>query len=366
MRRDDCHSSMQRENPLVSTGTGVGMSVGVGVLGSGFMGRTWANVAQRSAGSHLVAVAGGRRAPALAQDLGCTLHEDLAALLADPAVDLVILTTPPAGHGDQAAAAAAAGKHMLIEKPMANTVSECERIDLACRAADVRCAVVSQHRFRAAPLAAKAVVDSGEIGRVTMVRALGPEVGFWDTEKTQDQWKLDPAQQTAYASWGAHACDLIRWFVGDEPDLAFAVFGQYHPQPPPARSAMVTYGFRGGAMAQVWMSYDIPEPGLGGGLQMLIVGTDGMIDLNSYGTVKVGTAAGWRDEFIQPPFDPSDPVDPIRLGAYRAELEDLLAAVASGGEPGVNAREGVATTAMLEAAEQSAQSRQAVPISISG
>jgi predicted dehydrogenase len=338
-------------------------AVGIGVLGSGFMGRTWAEVADRHLpGARLVGVAGGRRAPGLAAEHGCALYDDLAGLLDDPAVGVVVLATPPAGHAEQAEAAAAAGKHLLIEKPMANSVRDCRRIAEACAAAGVACAVVSQHRFRAAPRAARALVDAGGIGTVTMVRAIGPEVGFWDTEKTMDQWKLDPLQQSAFASWGAHACDLVRWFVGDEADLAFAVFGAYTDAPPPGRSAMATYRFRGGAMAQLWMSYDIPPPGLGSGLQLQLVGTRGMVELDSYGTVRVGDAGGWRVEFQQPPFDAADPADPVRLTAYRDQLADLLAAAAAGRAPLVDAAEGTATTAMLEAAERSARDGIAIPL----
>jgi predicted dehydrogenase len=338
-------------------------AVGIGVLGSGFMGRTWAEVADRHLpGARLVGVAGGRRAPGLAADHGCALYDDLAGMLSDPGVAVVVLATPPAGHGEQAAAAAAAGKHLLIEKPMANSVSECRRIAAACARAQVACAVVSQHRFRGAPRAARAVVDAGGIGRVTMVRAIGPEVGFWDTEKTMDQWKLDPLQQSAFASWGAHACDLVRWFVGDEPDLAFAVFGSYTDAPPPGRSAMATYRFRDGAMAQLWMSYDIPPPGLGSGLQLQLVGTLGMIELDSYGTVRVADADGWRTEFQQPPFDAGNPSDPVRLTAYRDQLADLLDAAASGRAPLVDADQGAATTGMLEAAERSARDGVAVSL----
>ncbi|MER7003869.1 Gfo/Idh/MocA family oxidoreductase [Dactylosporangium sp. NPDC000555] len=344
--------------------TGVG-AFGVGVLGSGFMGRTWSEVAARhTPGTRLVGVAGGRRAAALAADYGVTSYGSLGELAADPAIDLVIVTTPPAGHHDQTVTLARAGKHVLVEKPMAQSVAECAGMVDACEEAGVSLAVVSQHRFRAAPVAAKRLVDEGAIGRVCMVRAIGPEIGFWDTSVTQDEWKLDPAQQTTYASWGAHACDLVRWFVRDEPDLAFALFHQYGPVGPPLRSAMATYRFRGGAMAQVWMSYDIPAPGLGSGLQLQIVGTDGMVELDAYGQVRLGRGEGWEVVFAQPPFDPLDPTSAPRLSAYAAELSDLVGAAAQRRPPLVDGRQGLATTAMLEAAERSARDAVAVPISL--
>ncbi|GAA2620768.1 Gfo/Idh/MocA family oxidoreductase [Dactylosporangium fulvum] len=347
--------------------TSLSTPIGVGVLGSGFMGRTWSEVAaHHTPGTRLAAVAGGRRGPALAADYGVPLHGSLRDLAADPAVDLVVVTTPPAGHHDQVLTLARAGKHVLVEKPMAQSVEECAAMVRACADAGVALAVVSQHRFRAAPRAAKRLVDDGAIGQVTMVRAIGPETGFWDTSVTRDEWKLDPTQQTTYASWGAHACDLIRWYVGDEPDLAFALFHQYGPAGPPLRSAMATYRFRAGAMAQVWMSYDVPRPGLGSGLQLQLIGESGMIELDAYGAVRLGRGESWETAFTQPPFDPLDPTSAPRLAAYAAELHDLATAADDGRLPSVHGGEGLATTAMLEAAERSARTAEAVPITLPG
>nr|BFE61529.1 Gfo/Idh/MocA family oxidoreductase [Dactylosporangium thailandense] len=329
--------------------------IGVGIVGSGFMGRTWAAVADGLPGARVAAVAGGRRAPGLAAEFGARLHAGVPELLADPDVAVVVLASPPAAHREQAVAAARAGRHLLVEKPMAQTPDECAAMVAACSAAGVRLAVVSQQRYRTIPATAKRLIDEGAIGRVTMVRAIGPEVGFWDTAVTRDEWKLDPRQQTAFASWGAHACDLLRWFTGAEAEVVFALFGAYAPDPPPLRSAMVTYGLTGGAMAQLWMSYDVPRPGLGSGLQFHVTGTEGMLELDAYGSLRLGRGDGWTEVARQPGFDASDPRDPVRLGAYSAQLADLLDAVAAGRDPHVTGRDGLLTTAMLHGAERSAQ-----------
>src|SRR4051794_38937140 len=160
------------------------MTVRVGVVGSGFMGRTWAQVAaHQAAGTSLSAVTGGKRAPALAADFSVPLEPDLGGLLARGDVDAGVLATPPAVHLEQTLAAAAAGRHLLVEKPMAQSASECVQMVEACRAADVRLAVVSQHRFRDAPVAAKRLIDDGAIGDVRMIQVTGAEVGWWDLRR---------------------------------------------------------------------------------------------------------------------------------------------------------------------------------------
>jgi len=114
------------------------MTVRVGIVGSGFMGRTWAEVAANHAkGTSLIAVTGGTRATALAADFGIPLEPDLDGLLARDDVDAVVLASPPAGHLAQTLAAAAAGKHLLVEKPMAVTLAECDAMNAAARAAGV-------------------------------------------------------------------------------------------------------------------------------------------------------------------------------------------------------------------------------------
>ena len=85
----------------------------------------------------LVAVTGGTRAASLAAEWGVEAVPDVAAMLAHPGVDAVIITSPHTAHVSQAMAAAAAGKHVYLEKPMAITVAECDAIIAACEAAGI-------------------------------------------------------------------------------------------------------------------------------------------------------------------------------------------------------------------------------------
>jgi glucose-fructose oxidoreductase len=338
------------------------VTIRIGVVGSGFMGRTWSEVAANHAsGTSLVAVAGGRRAPALAADYGVALEASPEALVARPDVDLVVLASPPAVHRDQANAAARAGKHLLVEKPMAQDPDECAAMVEACRAAGVRMSVVSHHRYREVPSAARRLIDEGRIGTVRMIRLTGAECGWWDMKARGDEWKLDPAQQTAWASWSAHGCDLIRWFSGSEPVLAFGHITNYSGDPPlVGQSAMVQYLMASGALVQVWMTYEAPQPGLASTWEFVIVGSDGILHFDPYTQLLVSRGDGWEVAAEQPPFDPMDANDPVRLRAYTRQLEDLVAAVQEDREPLVSGEEGRRTTVMLSAAEISARTGQAV------
>jgi myo-inositol 2-dehydrogenase/D-chiro-inositol 1-dehydrogenase len=335
-----------------------------GVVGSGFMGQTWARViAGHVPEARLIGVAGGQGAADLARQHGVDAFA-MEALLARDDLDAVVIATPVPSHRPLVEAAAAAGKHVLVEKPMTRTRVDADAMIAAADRAGVRLGVVSQHRFRGAPMAARATIDAGRIGEIRMIRVFGPNAG-WDIPA--DSWNSDRAQVSPFMDWGAHACDIVRWLTGAEAMLAFAQFASYTDVPPNDQSSMAHYTLDSGAMVQIWLTYELPEPSLGSAMQLLIAGSEGIIELDSYGTVRLGTpGAGWETVFEQPPFDPLDPDDPIRLQAYASQLRDLMRAIAEGGDPFVSGRQGALTTSMLEAAERSAATGQSVRLPLDG
>lgn len=197
-----------------------------------------------------------------------------------------------------------------------------------------------------------------------MIRVFGPNAG-WDIPA--GSWNSDRSQVSPYMDWGAHACDIVRWLTGAEAVLAFAQFASYTDVPPTDQSSMAHYTLEGGIMVQVWLTYELPEPSLGSAMQLLITGSEGIIELDSYGTVRLGTpAGGWETVFEQSPFDPLDADDPVRLRAYASQLRDVMEAIASGRDPDVSGRQGALTTSMLEAAERSAATGQVVRLPLQG
>jgi UDP-N-acetyl-2-amino-2-deoxyglucuronate dehydrogenase len=338
------------------------LTTGIGVLGSGFMGHTWAEVAANHAKStRLIAMAGGRRAPGVAQEYGVPVDSSYEALLARSDVDAVVITTPPDGHRDQVVAAAKAGKHVLVEKPMCITAADAQEMVDVCDAADVRLAVVSQHRWRDAPVAAKKIIDSGRLGQIRMARVESTAAGWWDLEARQDQWKKDPAKQTAFSSDAAHGHDIPRRVLGSDAIRAYTQRTTYSGFVP-GDSNMKIYTWANGVLSDYWMSYELPEPGLGP-MTFLLTGSEAMLKLDMYGKVQVSKPDGsWELAFEQHPFDPLNAVDPKRLRAYAAQLEDLVAAIDGHHDPLVSGREGRNTMDMLEGADRSAKRNEAVAL----
>lgn len=334
--------------------------VGIGIVGGGFMGRTWAECAQQSESAGLSAVFGGRRAASLATDYGIPEESSMEALLARPDVQAVIVTSPPNVHPEQTIMAAAAHKHVLVEKPMARDASSAQRMVDACDKAGVTLAVVSQHRFRSSQVEAKKLIDDGVIGDVRMVRISGINE-WWDFEESEDAWKLDPANMNVFHDWGAHACDVLRFVTGADPVRVYAESTSYSG-PPPDQSTMAIFAFDSGVMATLWMTYEAPSPRFDSAIRLIVTGTEGILEIDSYKGVRLGKGAEWADAYVQPTFDPLVATDPVRLGAYHREFSDFIEAATIGRDAKVSGRDGLMCMRMLDATIASARSHQAIEL----
>ena len=145
----------------------------IGIIGSGFMGRTNAETVTRYLKrAELVAIAGGSRAAALAQDYGVVAEPSVSALIARHDIDAVLISTPHAEHTRQAVEAAEHGKHILLDKPMATSVADCDRILAATRKAGVKIMIMFGQRFRVCNIEARRLIREGAIGDVKMVLEL--------------------------------------------------------------------------------------------------------------------------------------------------------------------------------------------------
>jgi predicted dehydrogenase len=336
------------------------MTIGFGIIGTGMMGSTYAEALRTQAPSgRLVAVAGGRRADELATTYGVPADASPEALLARRDIDAVVIATPHTTHLPLARAAAAAGKHIYLEKPMALSVAQCDEILAAADAAGVTVTVASQSRYNDISIRAKQLIEDGTVGRITMFRVTSPTVG-WDVPA--DGWFVDPREGGAYLDWGPHGCDTLRWFTRSEATIAFGLFANFGGIPAVDPSAMVTYGMDSGAMAQLWMSYEIPAPGLGSYMQWLCVGEEGMLDFTR-DLLRVGRGDAWRVELDLPPWDWSvDPRAPRRIGLTARQVEGFARSLLDGTTPEVTGHDGRAAIAMVEAAITSARTGSAVPI----
>jgi predicted dehydrogenase len=333
-----------------------------GLLGSGNMAAVYAEaLATQVSGGRFVAVAGGGRAAALAREYGAEAEASIDDLLARDDIAVAVIATPHSTHLPLAVAAAEAGKHVYLEKPMALDVAECDRIIEACTRASVKLTVAKQTRHGDPEMRAKQLIDDGAIGDIRYLRPMSPIIG-WGIAPG-NHWITNPGEGVAFLDWGAHACDAIRWLSGSEAVRVFADYANFGSVPGAVDpTACVQVRLASGAIAQILMSYEVPPPGLGtnSNNQYQIVGSTGIIEFD-LDHLRLGDAGGWRTMVELPTWiNPLQPKNPRRIKRSALQVQDFVDALRTGREPTIGGLDGRAAIEMTEAATRSAATGRAV------
>ena len=145
------------------------------------------------------------------------VYPDVAALLADPEIDAVYIATPPAEHKALTLRAAAAGKHVYVEKPMAMNYDECKEMMAACQAAGVRLYVAFYRRAMPRFLQVKDWIDQGAIGTVCTVSILQrqkPAPEELSPETLPWRLRADVAGGGKFLDMGVHVLDMLAFWFG--------------------------------------------------------------------------------------------------------------------------------------------------------
>jgi myo-inositol 2-dehydrogenase/D-chiro-inositol 1-dehydrogenase/scyllo-inositol 2-dehydrogenase (NAD+) len=338
-------------------------ALGIAIIGSGRAGLIHArNFARGVDGARLVAlvdpVAEARNAAMaeLGLDKG---YADYRQALEDPEVGAVVVVTPTVYHRDIVVAAAAAGKHVFCEKPMAMSAEECSAMIAACDKAGVKLQIGFMRRYARDFVAAKAAIDQGRIGDPVLVKSLtrGPSV--------PQPWMYDIAKSNGpLAEVNSHDIDCVRWFAGDDISELYAVAGNYRC--PEARAQFpdfydtvaMTLRFAKGAQGMIDGAVSV---GYGYDARVEILGTKGVLFVGSLensslvicsagGKPELATQAvpSWRNLF---------------LDAYREEDIAFVRAVREDLVPMPSGRDGLKAVEAVVAGNRSITS--GVPVKLS-
>jgi predicted dehydrogenase len=189
-----------------------------GLIGAGMIGKIRADALARSPVCELVAVSDLDEARAHAVAPNAKYFADAHELIASSGVDAVIISTPPPLHEPLAVAAAAAGKHALVEKPMAATPDACERMIRAAREAGTLLTVGYNQRYFDALKLVRDAVTSGDIGSLSHVRAYAGHSGLAEFKAP---WMYDKQVMGGgpLMDNGTHIVDLVRYIAGDPTEV---------------------------------------------------------------------------------------------------------------------------------------------------
>lgn len=324
-------------------------TLSVGIVGTGGIARSHMAAIAQCGNIRQVAVydVDAARAKASADEFGGRVCANLDDLLGDPDVQAVHVCTPHNVHADQVEAAAKAGKHVLVEKPMALTVAECDRMIAASEAAGVLLMVGQVMRYRPVHILARKMIADGAIGQVGhMMRRRYSNFNPAPAPGADRHWYLDPVVGGVCVLYcfGPHEYDILPWFVQSPVVKVYAQGNEstrrYKGQKD-SYSALLTHA--NGTVSALSQSV-VCTPG---GHDQFIVGEKGTLFIGGNGMTLNG--------------EPVE-VEGTNQDGMRMQVQEFADCCLSGKTPDANARSVRHTMAVIEAAKESAETGKVVEV----
>jgi predicted dehydrogenase len=334
---------------------------GFGIVGLGMIAEFHAKAIGAMSGGKLVAAfsRSAERAEKFCAEHGGRPYADLDEFLKDPDLQVVTICTPSGLHLDPAGASAAAGKHVVVEKPLEITPERCDQIISACEAGGVRLATVFPSRFADASMLVKKTIDDGRFGKLTLGSAY---IKWWRTQEYYDSgawrgtWDLDGGG--ALMNQSIHAIDLLQWFMGPVDTIIAQTDCLAHERIEVEDVAAAVLKFKSGAIGVIEGS----TAAYPGQLKRLeVCGTRGSMILEQSSLKQWEFAeespedAGIREKFAagESSGGQSDP-KAISFTGHQKQFEDFVRAL-DGGSPLVDGAEGRKSVEIINAIYRSAK-----------
>lgn len=189
---------------------------------------------------------------AFRDEFGGNTYSNVEELCADPAVEIVYVATPHQMHCEHVIAAARAGKHILVDKPLTIAIEDGVRMVEACRAAKVQLIVGPSHSFDAPVALARQMIESGVYGEVRMIHAFN-YTDFLYRPRRPEELRTEDGGGVLF-SQGVHQIDIVRLLAGGKAETVFAMTGKWDPKRPTEGAYSALVSFAGGAFASLTYS----------------------------------------------------------------------------------------------------------------
>ena len=298
----------------------------------------------------------------------CPVFNSVEEAVKAPGVDAVIITTPSGAHREPALIAAAAGKHVVVEKPLEITGSRCQAIIDACDRAKVKLCTIFPSRFGDANNALKSAVDAGKFGRLSLGETT---CKWWRSQAYYDEggWKGTQALDGggAMMNQAIHNVDLLLWMMGDATHVSGFTATLAHERIEVEDTAVAVIRFVNGALGVIQATTSV-HPGYP---KTIAVHGDR------------GSAVIEQDDVLKWDFDPATESDKVvkerfaaKVGAsggaadpkaishegHRRQLADFVDAVRENRVPKVDGREGKKAVDLICAIYESARTGRTVEL----
>ncbi len=341
-----------------------GSPIGFAIVGCGMIARFHARALAEVPDARLVALVSRREANArkMAEEfrLDCAAMTDLRAVLARPDVHVLIITTPSGAHLEPAIAAAKAGKHVVVEKPLEITSERCDQIIRECDRHGVKLCTIFPSRFGDANRTLKQTIDAGRFGRMTLGETT---CKWWRPQSYYDEggWKGTKALDGggALMNQAIHNVDLLLWMMGPVTHISGFTATLAHERIEVEDTAVACLRFANGALGIIEATTSV-HPGLPktiavhGDRGTVVIEQDDVLrweltpetdedrDIKQRFAQRTGASGG-----------SSNPAAISHIGHAR-QLADFVRAIQTNTTPLVDGREGRKAVAVIEAIYQSA------------
>jgi predicted dehydrogenase len=298
----------------------------------------------------------------------CAIYEDLGQALARPDVHCVVVTTPSGAHLEPAVAAAQAGKHVVVEKPLEITLERCDRIIEACDKNHVQLCTIFPSRFGDANRALKAALDAGRFGRLTLGETA---CKWWRPQSYYDEggWKGTQALDGggALMNQAIHNVDLLQWMMGRVTHITGFTATLAHQRIEVEDTAVACLRFENGALGVIQATTSV-FPGLP--KTIAIHGDKGTAAIEQDDIQKWEFELETADDrelkqrFAQKTGASGGSSNPAAIShiGHTRQLTDFVQAVEAGRRPFVDGREGRRAVEIILAIYRAAKTGQTVAL----
>jgi 1,5-anhydro-D-fructose reductase (1,5-anhydro-D-mannitol-forming) len=288
-------------------------------------------------------------------------YGSLDAMLADSRVDAVFVASPNHLHAPQTIRAAAAGKHVLVEKPMATTASDAAAMNAACRDHGVTLGLGFELRFHPAHLWARQLIDDEAIGRIRLAHGQWGRGNRGEPEHLprtglREWWETPEliGGASVLVGLGVHVFDLMRFLLREEVVEVIAMTDGQTERQPLEHIATIAMRMSGGAIAQVMCGRMLPDTQN----DLSLYGSDGRFATKeTIWEARLGSA-----EVVSAAANEYDSYEYDYLANFVAELEDFYHALKQDRAPSAVGEDGLQAARITAAAIESAKTGRAVRI----
>ena len=317
-------------------------------------------------------------AEAFAKQYGTKHYNSAGDLVTREGIDLAIVCTPHPCHAVPALEAAQAGAHLLVEKPLAITLEDCDQMIRACDTAGLKLGVISQRRWYTPVQRIKKAIEEGKIGKPVLgtVTMLGwRDRVYYDSDAWRGTWEMEGGG--VLVNQAPHQLDLLLWYMGEVEEVYGLWKNLNHPYIEVEDTALAILRFRNGAIGNIVVS-NSQKPGIygkvhvhGGNGASVGVQTDGgaMFIAGMSGIQEPPFNDLWSvpgEEHLQEQWKKEEEtlfrtVDPV-VHFMKLQIADFLEALDLDRAPGVTGEDGRRVVELFRAIYQSTKENRPVKI----